>query len=315
MPVDSPDDASRLPLRDDPFVSLTADEKNNVRVPWAILRKMTARHAQISASESRTKLKSVEALRTEFLAHRCAEACLVLKSEAILAGLSPNLNILSLSELQQCELKLGLRSNPQKRKSTAADDNVHKRPRLSVDPPFPIILCQDEKDEIVREFRQAADDASLKRYECSFYGTFEKASYIRMRAVNKLDISLLNKAVAELRVISRQPRIEPFDNSSLVSGSYVLCHLSNSAVIKNSFRSIPLRSYANSLWIGKLPEEVKDRKNNVLRAPDRRDDTTSVVSAMPIPLFRLRDEICVILVGSPDTEVTQDMLKDRRCLP
>ncbi|KAJ7674113.1 hypothetical protein B0H17DRAFT_946912, partial [Mycena rosella] len=38
-------------------------------------------------------------------------------------------------------------------------------------------------------------------------------------------------------------------------------------------------------------------------------DTTSFISAMPIPLFRLKDEICVILVGSPDTEVTHDMLK------
>ncbi|KAJ6573564.1 hypothetical protein DFH09DRAFT_916081, partial [Mycena vulgaris] len=38
-------------------------------------------------------------------------------------------------------------------------------------------------------------------------------------------------------------------------------------------------------------------------------DTASVLSAMPIPLFQLQDEICVILVGSPDTEVTHDMLK------
>ncbi|KAJ7096800.1 hypothetical protein C8R44DRAFT_643840 [Mycena epipterygia] len=38
-------------------------------------------------------------------------------------------------------------------------------------------------------------------------------------------------------------------------------------------------------------------------------DTASFISAMPIPLFRLRDEICGILVGSPDTEVTHDMLK------
>ncbi|KAJ7896888.1 hypothetical protein B0H13DRAFT_1576337, partial [Mycena leptocephala] len=38
-------------------------------------------------------------------------------------------------------------------------------------------------------------------------------------------------------------------------------------------------------------------------------DSNSFVSAMPAPLFRVRDEICVILVGSPDTEVTQDMLR------
>ncbi|KAJ7101472.1 hypothetical protein B0H15DRAFT_769475, partial [Mycena belliarum] len=38
-------------------------------------------------------------------------------------------------------------------------------------------------------------------------------------------------------------------------------------------------------------------------------DTMSFISAMPIPLSNLRDEICVILVGSSDTEVTHDMLK------
>ncbi|KAJ7775638.1 hypothetical protein DFH07DRAFT_732283, partial [Mycena maculata] len=38
-------------------------------------------------------------------------------------------------------------------------------------------------------------------------------------------------------------------------------------------------------------------------------DSSSFVSAMPAPLFTIRDEICVILVGSPDTEVTQDMLR------
>jgi hypothetical protein len=174
----------------------------------------------------------------------------------MLAGLSPN--ILSPSELQQCELNLGLRSKPQKRKSTALDGNVQKRHRSSIETPFPIILYQDEKDQIVREFRRGTDNSSLKRYECSFCGKFEKASRTKMRALNELDISLLNRVVAELRVISRQPRIESFGDSSLVSGSYVLYHLCNSAVGKKTFRSIPLRSYANGLRIGKVPEELLD---------------------------------------------------------
>ncbi|KAJ6555383.1 hypothetical protein DFH09DRAFT_923894, partial [Mycena vulgaris] len=38
-------------------------------------------------------------------------------------------------------------------------------------------------------------------------------------------------------------------------------------------------------------------------------DTASLLSAMPVPLFQLHDEICVILVGSLDTEVTHEMLK------
>ncbi|KAJ7203936.1 hypothetical protein C8J57DRAFT_1101063, partial [Mycena rebaudengoi] len=38
-------------------------------------------------------------------------------------------------------------------------------------------------------------------------------------------------------------------------------------------------------------------------------DTTSFLSAMPPPLSQIRAEVCVILVGSPDTEVTHDMLR------
>jgi hypothetical protein len=38
-----------------------------------------------------------------------------------------------------------------------------------------------------------------------------------------------------------------------LNGSYVLCHLCNSAVKRKTFVSIPLRSYANGLWIGDLP--------------------------------------------------------------
>jgi hypothetical protein len=142
------------------IVRFLVDEQ---RVPLAILRKMATRHMQIFARGSGEKRKSVEALHTEFLAHQCAEACLVLKSEAMLAGLSPK--ILSPTELQQCELSLGLWSNPQKRKLIAMDGNVYKRPRSSVETsgtPFPVILSQDEKDEIVHEFRAETNNASLK---------------------------------------------------------------------------------------------------------------------------------------------------------
>jgi hypothetical protein len=350
MSVDSPDELITPLLASyhdnpDPFVSLTTNEKNSIvrflvhdqRVPLAILSKMATRHTQISVRDGE-KLTSVEDLRTKFLALQCAEACLILKSEAMLAGL--HREILTPSELQQC--KLYLRSNPRKRKSAALDAldaNVRKRRRSSVElsgTPFPIILSQHEKDDIVREFRGTTDNASLTRYECSFCGKFEKTILITMRAVKDLDISLLERAVLELRAMSRQPRIQSFDGSSVVGGSYILCHLCNSAVSKNCFRSIPLRSYANGLWIGKVPEELKDltflEEQCIARARATRcmykltlgpsgqlaahgsvcilpQDTTSFISAMPIPLFRLKDEICVILVGSPDTEVTHDMLK------
>ncbi|KAJ7662881.1 hypothetical protein B0H17DRAFT_900657, partial [Mycena rosella] len=112
--------------------------------------------------------------------------------------------------------------------------------------------------------------------------------------------------------------------------------LCNSAVSRNSFISIPLRSYANGLWIGKIPDELRDMtfleeqciararatkcmyklslgpsgqfaaRGNVCILPQ---DSTSFLNAMPAPLSQIRDEICVILVGSPDTEVTRHMLQ------
>jgi hypothetical protein len=36
-------------------------------------------------------------------------------------------------------------------------------------------------------------------------------------------------------------------------------------------------------------------------------DTSSFLNSMPVPLSKIRDEICVILVGSPDMEVTESL--------
>jgi hypothetical protein len=345
MSIDYPHEPI-TPNNSDPFVSLTISEKNSTvrflvhdqRFPVHILRKMATRHAQISVTQDQKKL-SADNLRAAFDIHKCTDACLILRSEAELAGLHP-VN-LAPNELQQC--KLNLRSNSRKRKPAALDDpdtnTRRKRQRQSIEfgsMSFPIILSQDEKDDIVREFRAATDNTSLLRYECSFCGKFEKAILMTMRAVTDLDISLLERAVMQLRVTSRQHRIQSFESSSVVNGSYILCHLCNSAVSKKKFHSIPLRSYANGLWIGKVPEQLRDltfleeqciararatkcmykltlgpsgqlaARGNVCILPQ---DTNSFISAMPIPLFRLKDEICVILVGSPDTQVTYDMLK------
>ncbi|KAJ7028169.1 hypothetical protein C8F04DRAFT_922479, partial [Mycena alexandri] len=95
-------------------------------------------------------------------------------------------------------------------------------------------------------------------------------------------------------------------------------------------------NYANGFWIGDVPEVLCSltfleeqciahaqatkcmyklsispsgqmaAHGNVCILPQ---DSSSFVAAMPAPLFRIRDKICVILVGSPDTEVTQDMLR------
>jgi hypothetical protein len=52
------------------------------------LRKMTARRNHVSLRLYDEKRKSADVLHSEFLAHQCTEAYLVLKSEAVLAGLS-----------------------------------------------------------------------------------------------------------------------------------------------------------------------------------------------------------------------------------
>jgi hypothetical protein len=78
-----------------------------------------------------------------------------------------------------------------------------------------------------------------------------------MRPVRSLDISLLERAVNELRITSQQQRIQSFKVSSLINNSYVLCHLCNLAVTNNVFKTLPVCSYVNGLWIGDIPNELQ----------------------------------------------------------
>ncbi|KAK6974592.1 hypothetical protein R3P38DRAFT_2437559, partial [Favolaschia claudopus] len=223
----------------------------NTKLSIIALRTMVARHENLSRRVN-GKEKAAVVLRQDFVEHRCTDSCLVFVSEAHLAGLRPD--VLLLDEVQQAEIFSRLQVKSNKRKSVLQTDSPRKRLRLSStdtvnmsgsDTTFPVILTQDEKDQIVREFRASTSNTALKRYECSFCGKFELASECRLRLTTDLDISLLERAVVELRERSRQPQIQPFGSQSLVNGSYVLCHLCNSAVSKKSFHSIPLRSYAN----------------------------------------------------------------------
>ncbi|KAK6969374.1 hypothetical protein R3P38DRAFT_2588239, partial [Favolaschia claudopus] len=288
------------------------------------------------------KNKPAAVLRQEFNEHHCTPVCLILKSEARLAGIESN--SLSLAEVQKARIDLNLCTESKKRKSLSLYERPRKRIRPS--PPeqssseatsgFPVFLSQDEKDQIVREFRQSTNNSALKRYECSFCGKYEVSAACRVRATAELDISVLENAIVELQERSRQPCIQSFNPLSLINDAYVLCHLCNTAVSKNSFQSIPVRSYANGLWIGTVPDELKDltfleeqciararatkcmyklalgpsgqfaARGNVCILPQ---DTSSFVASMPVPLSVLHDEICVILVASADAEITHDMLR------
>jgi hypothetical protein len=81
---------------DDPFVRICVQEKIAVVrflieiqiIPLLALRKMTVNHQHVCARESDEKRKSADTLCSEFLVHQCTGACLILRSEANLAGLN-----------------------------------------------------------------------------------------------------------------------------------------------------------------------------------------------------------------------------------
>ncbi|KAJ7310996.1 hypothetical protein DFH08DRAFT_974152 [Mycena albidolilacea] len=237
-------------------------------------------------------------------------------SEAIRAGISPE-RVLNDTEYQEYSLVLNLK---RKRVLAPGDPRAAKQPQTSVesheaDTSFPVILSQEEKDQIIREFRESTSNSALKRYECSFCGKLELAASVVMKSVDDLDISLLNQAVDKLRKTSSQPCIESFRRSSLIHDrNYVLCHLCNLSVSNNKFKTLPVRSYANGLWIGDVPEELMGltflEEQCIARARATKcmykihlgpggqlaargnvcillQDTSSFVSAMPVPLFKL----------------------------
>ncbi|KAJ7925510.1 hypothetical protein B0H13DRAFT_1975078 [Mycena leptocephala] len=116
----------------DPFVRLASEDKFAVvhflivkhQIDVLALRKMTARHNGLSSRLSGETRKSADVLRSEFLTHQCTEACLILKSEALLAGLSPP--SLTAVEIQLTAGSLSPPSpNPQKKGHTWASSSDH----------------------------------------------------------------------------------------------------------------------------------------------------------------------------------------------
>ncbi|KAJ7753974.1 hypothetical protein DFH07DRAFT_689627, partial [Mycena maculata] len=122
----------------------------------------------------------------------------------------------------------------------------------------------------------------------------------------------------------------------VVEGCYILCALCRREVTHCAFQNIPLRSYANGLWTGVCPEELQGltflEEQCIARVratrclfklefgPDGQyasrgnvcvlaQDPGPFVQQLPPPLSSLRDNICVVLVGSPNTVITESMLK------
>ncbi|KAK7006405.1 hypothetical protein R3P38DRAFT_2647059, partial [Favolaschia claudopus] len=298
----------------DPYVSLSLEDKVAVvrflavtrNASIKVLQQCVPRHQNLSRRTADRQEKKAAELRRDFESHQCTNSCLILRSEAIQAGINGK-RILSSTELQECSLVLNLYAKGKKRKHPVAEGQSQKKARTSSEGPspetpvFPRILLQSEKDQIIHEFRESTNNEALKRYECSFCGKLELAIDVRMRPVEELDISVLNHAVQNLRESSRQPRIEVFRPSTLIDGrSYVLCHLCNLSVSHNKFQTLPLRSYANGLWIGDVPLELQGltflEEQCIARARATRC------------MYKIK-LVCVILVASPETEVTQSMLQ------
>ncbi|KAK6977611.1 hypothetical protein R3P38DRAFT_2581420, partial [Favolaschia claudopus] len=260
---------------------------------------MAPYHSHIQLRDADSKLKIAQVLRAEFLSHQCTEACLIHRSEASLAGLDLERD-LNNDEINQCKLSLSFQPTSKKRKAPEAPNVSRKVARISdeaaISRPFPVILSQTEKDDIVREFRAATNNHSLERHECSFCGKLESAVDIKMKAVHDLDISLLNRAVEKLREVSRQNRIQSFEPSSLINNSYVLCHLCCLSVAHKKFSSIPVRSYANGLWIGKIPIELCDltflEEQCIARA--RATRCMYKISLGPSGQFAARGNVCIL---------------------
>ncbi|KAJ7822588.1 hypothetical protein B0H13DRAFT_1508745, partial [Mycena leptocephala] len=200
---------------------------------------------------------------------------------------------------------------------------------------------------IIAEYVTATSNDALMRLECSFCGTRQPIADVHRIRCAQLDISLLEDAGAVLRDKCKQPLIQVYKPDTIVDERYILCSLcrrevtsarnTQAAMASYSFARIPLRSYANGTWTGACPEELKGltfleeqciarcratrcmfklelgpngqyaSRGNVCILPQ---DPGPLLRILPPPLSALHNEVCIILVGSPDTPVTASMLKN-----
>ncbi|KAK7032399.1 hypothetical protein VNI00_013147 [Paramarasmius palmivorus] len=336
------------------FVQMTAKDKYSVVRHHVVtrswnsdaLQQKTHLHHCLDSRLPGGAWKGADELRMVFLAHRCTPVCLISEADARGAGITCVRPLSAVDYNESC-LVLQLHPGLGKRSVAAIDaeplPKYSKRPRFSsedlprmLDCSFPIILSQNEKDDIVREFRSNTSDWAMKRYECSFCGVHEKAADIKMYTRDELDISNLEAAVEGIRRISKQEHVYAYKSSSLLYGCYAVCHFCNESISCKRFKTLPLRSYANGTWIGDLPAELQGlslleeqcisrvratrcmfkltygpagqfaARGNVCILPQ---NVVKLMDTLPPPISSVMDECCVILVGSLDTEITAEKLR------
>ena len=188
----------------------------------------------------------------------------------------------------------------------------------------------------MREFLSQTSSDALRRAACSFCNHNELVIELKTRAVEELDITVLNKAVDRLRVEYNQPLIQ---SHRLHDGKYLLCHTCYRCVKHGRFFQVPLYSWANGCWIGDLPPELdgltyteelviarahttkcwakinstsvpyplqqRAASGNVCIHPH---EISTLATSLPRPMSSLYDEIVVIFV-SENREATPDIFK------
>jgi hypothetical protein len=122
---------------------------------------------------------------------------------------------------------------------------------------FPLLVSQTKKDDMIKEFLQQTGNEVLARQECSFCGLYELRSQCVLKAVDRLQISLLQAAVHELQTSSHQMNIQPFEAATVNNGMYTVCHLCALSIKQDKFISLPVHSYANGLWVGEVPSALQ----------------------------------------------------------
>ncbi|THV02110.1 hypothetical protein K435DRAFT_853090 [Dendrothele bispora CBS 962.96] len=269
------------------------------------LRKLVTLHQNIRAQHPDGRKKTTPELRTEFREHQCTQSCLIQREHANSAGLI-NMPVLLETDFYAAAKALKLRnyassSSSQKRRTERTD--------LESNSEWLEILSWDEKRDIMQEFYDAGNNASICCLECSFCGGLQSAHEIASIPCPELDISLLEAAVQELREKTNQPTIQCFRTETIENGCYRLCSYCKREiryVIDNHHRSqhrkfqgIPLRSYANGIWIGNLPEKLQGLTILEEQCIARARSTKC--------MFKL--ELGPTVMGSPDCEITIETLK------
>ncbi|THU80474.1 hypothetical protein K435DRAFT_809860 [Dendrothele bispora CBS 962.96] len=122
---------------------------------------------------------------------------------------------------------------------------TRKKQKITTDT-WPEILSWDDKMSIMQECYDAASNTSIRRNECSFCGGLQAAHEMSIIPCSELDISLLKAAVQELPEKTSQPAIQCFRPETIENDQYCLC-----SYCKHEIR------YANGMWTGNLPEELR----------------------------------------------------------